>query len=371
MRFLTLSLGFNADGPQKVSSKARLDGIVAQALWAEDAGIDAFAVGEHHTPDTEVSSPPVLLAAIAARTRRIRLFTAVTVLSVLDPVRVYEDYATVDNLSDGRVELIIGKGNTALQQEVFGYHEDDQWDRIEEKYDLLRLLIDNESVTWSGKYRPPLNDFSVRPRFLQQRPPIWHGSATSTRSTELAARHGDPLFSANVTGRLEQYRTLVEDHRRRWADHGRDPSAAVVGAGSAAVHLAPTSQQARAEFEPNFAERQRRVFSFAQQSPFVDFADAIAHGSWFVGSPAQVTESILRHQEVLGHSVQHIGEVDRVDPVRRAGAELFVDQVIPQVRNRLSGSAGTGSLDDDILGSGSVDEPHLVATAARRQENDQ
>lgn len=337
MRFIALSLGINSgpDGRRRFSSKERLDDIVAQARWAEDAGLDGFGVGEHHTHDTEVSSPPVLLAAIAARTTTLRLFTGVTVLSLLDPVRVYEDYATLDNLSDGRVEIIIGKGNTEAQSQVFGHTNESQWERNAEKYELLRRLIDEPTVTWSGRYRPDLVDFSARPRFLQDPPRIWHGSATSTLSTELAARHGDPLFSANVTGHREQYLELVADYRRRWAAYGRDPAGALVGAGSAAVHVGETSQQARAEFEPIFAARLERASTFKQAVPFATLEEAIAGGSYFVGSAAEVTEQLLDFVQVLDHQVQHIGEIELTDPVRRSGIERFVDHVIPEVRRHV------------------------------------
>ncbi|SDS11224.1 LLM class flavin-dependent oxidoreductase [Microlunatus soli] len=349
MKFIGLTLGFNPE--PRLSSKEKLDNVVAAAVWAEEAGLDGFGVGEHHTPDTEISSPPVILASIAARTTRLRLFTGVTVLSVLDPVRVAEDYATLDNLSDGRVEIIIGKGNTPLQGKVFGYDAEDQWDRNAEKYDLLHRLITEKSITWSGRYRPPLTDFSPRPDWLQPAPRIWHGSATSTQSTDLAARAGDPLFSANVTGKLEQYRDLVDDYRKRWADHGRDPADALVGAGAAAFHVAPTSQQAHREYEPYFRAFLDRASTFKQQLPFADLDEAIAGGSYYVGSPEQVLDKLHRYQQALGHEVQHVGDVDLTDPVRLRGLEAFATEVLPEARkipDRLwEGPAGRPPVDDD------------------------
>lgn len=337
MRFVGLSLGFNGATPEQpaLTSKERLSRVIEAAVWSEDAGLDGFGVGEHHTADTEISSPPVLLAAIAARTTRLRLFTGVTVLSLLDPVRVAEDYATLDNISDGRVEMIIGKGNTETQARVFGYTNDDQWDRNEEKYALLHRLIREESVTWSGRYRPDLIDFSPRPRWLQTPPRVWHGSATSTRSTELAARFGDPLFSANVTGRLEQYAELVGHYRERWAAHGHRPEDALVGAGAAAVHVADTSQQALAEFEPIFRKRFLGLkHSFKQQLPFDTLEQAVATGSYYVGSAEQVLDQLGRYHAALGHEVQHVGELELFDPVRRAGLERFVSEVVPVARTQ-------------------------------------
>lgn len=331
MKFIGLTLGFNPE--PRLSSKQKLDNVVATAVWAEQLGLDGFGVGEHHTPDTEISAPPVILANIAARTTRLRLFTGVTVLSVLDPVRVAEDYATLDNLSDGRVEIIIGKGNTPLQGKVFGYQADDQWERNAEKYELLHRLIHEKSITWSGRYRPALEDFSPRPDWFQPAPRIWHGSATSTQSTDLAARAGDPLYSANVTGKLEQYQNLVDDYRRRWAEYGRDPADALVGAGAAAFHVAETSQQAYAEFEPYYNERVNRASTFKQQLPFSNLAEAIDGGSYYVGSPQQVLEKLHHYHQALGQEVQHIGDVDITDPVRRAALERFATDVLPQARS--------------------------------------
>lgn len=357
MKFIGLTLGSNAE-PRR-SSKEKLDSVVSAAVWAEQAGLDGFGVGEHHTPDTEISAPPVILAHIAARTTTLRLFTGVTVLSVLDPVRVAEDYATLDNLSDGRVEIIIGKGNTPVQGEVFGYRADDQWERNAEKYHLLHRLITEKSITWSGRYRPPLTDFSPRPDWLQPTPRIWHGSATSRRSTDLAARAGDPLFSANVTGKLEQYRDLVDDYQTRWVEYGRDPADALVGAGAAAFHVAPTSQQARQEYQPYFRAFLDRVSTFKQQLPFTDLDEAIASGSYYVGSPQEVLEKLHRYHQALGHEVQHIGDVDLTDPVRLAGLEAFAADVLPQARqipDRLW--AGTG------VTPGEVDHDHRIGQGA-------
>ncbi|HEY9294093.1 MAG TPA: LLM class flavin-dependent oxidoreductase [Microlunatus sp.] len=360
MKFIGLTLGFNPE--PRLTSKQKLDGVVAAAVWAENAGLDGFGVGEHHTPDTEISAPPVILANIAARTSTLRLFTGVTVLSVLDPVRVAEDYATLDNLSDGRLEIIIGKGNTPLQGKVFGYPADDQWQRNAEKYALLHQLIHQQTVTWSGRYRPALEDFSPRPDWLQTPPRVWHGSATSTQSTELAARFGDPLFSANVTGKQEQYRQLVDDYRQRWQDFGRDPADALVGSGAAAFHVAATSQQAHAEFEPYFIERLNRASSFKQQVPFNSLAEAIEGGSYYVGSPEQVLDKLHRAHLLLGHELQHIGEVDLADPVRLAGLEAFATEVLPRARtipDRLwdhvpGGSDGEKSVQDNEFQGASV-----------------
>ena len=333
MKFLVVRLLTNTPDPTtgvRATASTVLGEALREAPVFEDLGFDAYAIGEHHINDAEASSPPVILGHIAATTKRLRLFTGVTVLPLLDPVRVAEDYATLDVISGGRVEIIIGKGNTEEQSRVFGYTNDDQWDRNAEKYELLRRLLREEDVTWSGTYRPPLDHFTSRPRPLQDPIRIWHGSATSTRSTDLAARWGDPLFSANVSGPLEQYRLLVEDYRQRWVAHGRNPADALVGAGSAGLHVHEDSQRALAEFRPSYEAFQSYARANGLPQQFESLEDAVARGSYFVGSPQQVLEQFHRYHDAFGHEIQHVGNIGSLDdPVRRRSIDLFAERVLP------------------------------------------
>lgn len=236
MKFLLITLITHLPDPvsgEKKSPAGRLRDVLDKAVLAEELGFDGFAVGERHEDPFISSSPPVVLSNIAARTSKIGLFTGVTTLSLLDPVRAFEDYSTLDNLSDGRLELIIGKGNGAAQAELFHVTPADQWDRNREGYELFRLLWENEQVTWSGRFRPPLVNAKTLPRPLQRRIRIWHGSATSEDSVDLAARHGDPIFSANVGNLIEPYAKLVRYYRQRWELYGHRPEDALVGAGTA------------------------------------------------------------------------------------------------------------------------------------------
>ncbi len=339
MKFIVVRLLTNAPDRQtgeRASASKVFGDALREAEWFEEIGFDGYGIGEHHINDAEASSPPVLLGYLAATTKRIRLFTGVTVLSLLDPVRVAEDYATLDVISGGRVEIIIGKGNTEEQSKVFGYTNADQWERNREHYGLLHRLLREERVTWSGTYRPPLTEFTSRPRPLQQPIRVWHGSATSTLSTELAARWGDPLFSANVSGPLEQYRALVDDYRARWVEHGRDPADALVGAGSAGLHVHRDSQRAVEEFRPRYHAFQELARALGVSPTFSSLEDAIARGSYFVGSPQQVIEQVHRYYDALGHEVQHtagIGSID--DPISRAGIELFAAEVLPLLQREL------------------------------------
>src|ERR1700728_1907927 len=212
MRFLTITLIVHAPDPvtgvQK-STSDRFREVLDNARLAEELGFDGFGVGERHERPFISSSPPVVLSHIAARTSAIRLFTAVTTLSLLDPVRAFEDYATLDHLSQGRLELIIGKGNGAAQRDLFNVTAEDQWDRNAESYELFHQLWRDGKVTASPRFRPALDNAEVWPRPLQHPIRVWHGSATSKESVDLAAKYGDPLFSANVTNPIEPYAELV------------------------------------------------------------------------------------------------------------------------------------------------------------------
>jgi len=340
VKFLLLTLIAHHLDPgtgEKTSPADRLREVVEAAVLAEELGYDGFAVGERHEDPFISSSPPVVLSNIAARTSTIGLFTAVTTLSLLDPVRAFEDYSTLDNLSGGRLELIIGKGNGAAQAELFHVTTEDQWDRNREGYELFRALWDSDEVTWSGRYRPPLDKAKALPRPLQESIRIWHGSATSEDSVDLAARFGDPIFSANVTYPIEPYAELVRHYRRRWAHYGRVQEDALVGAGTAGFHVAATTQRAIAEYRAAFETRlafQRRVGLPVVFESIEDFVD---RSSALVGSPEQVIDKVGRYHEQLGHEVIHLSaEADGVTAdQKRRSLELFQSDVAPVLREQI------------------------------------
>lgn len=340
VKFLLLTLITHQPDPVtavSVSAAQRLRGVVDSAVLAEELGFDGFAVGERHEDPFISSSPPVVLSNIAAKTSRIGLFTAVTTLSLLDPVRAFEDYSTLDNLSDGRLELMIGKGNGSAQAELFAVTAEDQWDRNREGYELLRLLWESDKVTWPARFRPPLVDAKALPRPLQPRIRIWHGSATSKDSVDLAAQHGDPIFSANVTYPVEPYAELVRHYRQRWEFYGRRPEDALVGAGTAGFHLAPTSQQAVADYRQVFAAR----LAFQRQAGlpvvFETIEDFVERSSALIGSPQQVIDKVGRYHEQLGHEVIHLSaDGDGVTPAqKRRTLELFQSEVAPVLRAQI------------------------------------
>jgi alkanesulfonate monooxygenase SsuD/methylene tetrahydromethanopterin reductase-like flavin-dependent oxidoreductase (luciferase family) len=340
MKFLLITLITHvpdAVSREKKSPADRLRDVIDKAVLAEELGFDGFAVGERHEDPFISSSPPVVLSNIAARTSKIALFTGVTTLSLLDPVRAFEDYSTLDNLSGGRLELIIGKGNGAAQAELFHVTTADQWDRNREGYELFRLLWESENVTWSGRFRPPLVHAKALPRPLQSRIRIWHGSATSKDSVDLAARHGDPIFSANVSNPVEPYAKLVRHYRRRWEFYGHRPEDALVGAGTAGFYVTRTSQEAVAAYRPMFEARLAFARRAGIPTVFESIEDFVERSSALVGSPAQVIDKVGRYHEQLGHEAMHLSaDADGVTlDQQRHSLELFQSEVAPVLRERI------------------------------------
>ncbi|GAA0899717.1 LLM class flavin-dependent oxidoreductase [Pseudonocardia zijingensis] len=362
MKVLVLTLITN--GPDPVTGRtptpnARLRRVVDNAVLAEELGFDGYAVGERHERPFLSSAPPVVLSHIAARTSRITLFTGVTTLALLDPVRAYEDYATLDQLADGRLELIIGKGNGAAQAQLFHVTPDDQWDRNAEGYELFRRLWREERTTWSGRFRPSLVDAETWPPPRQHPIRVWHGSATSKESVEVAARYGDPLFSANVTNPIEPYAELISYYRERWAAHGHHPAAALVGAGTAAFHIAPTSQQAIEEFRPAFAARLAAAERFGLPIVFPTVEDFVERSSALVGSAAQIVDKVLRYHAVFGHEVLHLNlDGDGLSPRRqREQLELFQAEVAPALRAAVPSRPLASAVPRDPDDARPADEP--------------
>jgi alkanesulfonate monooxygenase SsuD/methylene tetrahydromethanopterin reductase-like flavin-dependent oxidoreductase (luciferase family) len=341
VKFIAITLIVHAPDPVtgvQVSTSERFRQVVDAALLAEELGFDGFGVGERHERPFISSSPTVVLSHIAALTARIKLFTAVTTLSLLDPVRAYEDYATLDHLSGGRLELIIGKGNGSAQRELFHVTPEDQWDRNAESYEVFREIWRNDKVTASPRFRPALVAAEVWPRPLQQPIRVWHGSATSRESVDLAARYGDPLFSANVTNPIEPYAELIRHYRERWEFYGHDPALAVVGAGSAGFYAARTSQQALADFAPVFAGHLALTKRLGAEPVFPTLEDFVERSSALVGSPQQIVEKVHRYHEQFGHSVLHVqAEPGGLGPAEhRASLELFQAEVAPVLRREIA-----------------------------------
>ena len=290
------------DSSLAVSPQERLRQLVEQIEHADQVGLDAFGVGEHHRREFLDSAPAVILAAAAARTSRIRLTSAVTVLSAADPVRVFQNFATLDLLSQGRAEMIVGRGSSIEAFPLFGYRLEDYDSLFEEKLDLLLNIRENEHVHWSGRYRPALTGQGVYPRPVQNPLPIWLGVGGTPQSFARAGALGLPLMVAIIGGEPRRFRPLIDLYRETGRRQGHAADSLRVGI-HAQGYVASTTQQAVDEFFPGYARtmtemgRERgwppmtRASFEAQRGP---------HGALLVGSPSEVVDKILRHSETLG-----------------------------------------------------------------------
>src|SRR6201988_3244190 len=255
---ITMQIGIDSfaaaydEGSRAVPPSERLRNLVEQIEHADQAGLDVFGIGEHHRQEYLDAAPAVILGAAAARTRRIRLTSAVTVLSAADPVRVFQSFATVDLLSRGRAEMVVGRGSSIEAFPLFGFDLADYDALFEEKLDLLLAIRDNEHVHWSGKFRPALTGQGVYPRPLQDPLPIWIGVGGSPASFARAGALGLPLMVAIIGGGPRRFRPLVDLYRETGLRFGHPPDRLKVGM-HAQGYVAATTQDAVADFFPGYA----------------------------------------------------------------------------------------------------------------------
>lgn len=312
------------------------------AVVADRAGLDVFGVGEHHRPDFAISSPAVVLAAIAQATERIRLTSTVTVLSTADPVKVFEDFATVDLLSGGRAEITAGRGAYVESFPLFGQRLEDYDALFDEKLELLLEIGASPEVTWQGHFRPALEHAGVYPRPVQEQLPVWIAVGGTPESVVRAGRLGLPMYLA-ILGQPERFAPLADLYRHTAEQHGHDPQSLALGVTSH-VHVARTSQQAREEFYPYYSRYIGDNMPSARGVPLPrDAFEAWAgpRGALFAGSPQEVIEKILWEHEILGHRrfLAQIG-LGGLPFVTTAGAvELLATEVLPVVRRELGGDA--------------------------------
>ena len=343
MKFVVLSLIINSPDPrtgQTLSQHDKLRSVLAQAELSEQLGYDAYQIGERHGAPFLCSSPTVLLSAVAQRTSRIRLLTGVTVLSIHDPVTVAEEYALLDHLSEGRLELVIAKGNHAPHFALFGLDPVEQWDVLAEKYELLRQLWSQENVTWSGRYRDPVAGLTTQPRPFQPSIRIWHGSATSLQTTELAARFGDPLYSANGFFRTAQYQELIDHYRARWAHYGH-PGSPLVGSSFPALLIRKKSQDAIEAYRPFWNAQRESPAAKHNGSPFWELEEFIEQGSAIIGSPEQVLDKIHRFTSGFGQQLTGISVDSLPFAWQREQLEWFAADIAPELRRSYPDSLWT------------------------------
>jgi probable LLM family oxidoreductase len=336
---MELGLYTFADVGSEIDPAQRLRNLIEEIELADQVGLDVFGIGEHHRPDYAVSSPAVALAAAATRTKDIRLTSAVTVLSSDDPVRVFQDFSTLDLISGGRAEIMAGRGSFIESFPLFGHDLNDYDELFAEKLELLLKLREFERVTWSGKHRPSLENVGVYPRPLQEPLPVWIAVGGTPQSVVRAALLGLPLAIAIIGGQPERFAPLARLYRETAGRTGHDSGRLPIGINSHA-YVAEASQQASDEYFPSYAAMMNRIgrergWSAMTREQFE--MGRSPRGALVVGSPEQVAEKILFEQELFGNqrfmAQMSIGTMPH-DKVMRA-IELFGTEVAPAVRKEL------------------------------------
>jgi probable LLM family oxidoreductase len=280
----------------------RLRDLVEQIVHADQVGLDSFGIGEHHRRDYLDSAPAMILAAAASRTGNIRLTSAVTVLSAADPVRVFQQFATLDLLSQGRAEMVVGRGSFVDAFPLFGYKLEDYDALFEDKLDLLLAVRNNEHVHWSGKFRAPLTGQGVYPRPVQDRLPIWLGVGGTPKSFARAGALGLPLMVAIIGGETRRFRPLVDLYRETGERFGHSPEQLKVGVHSLG-YVAATKREAADDFFPGYAKAFGSVAKERGWGPVTRAhfdAQLGPEGALLIGDADEVAEKIIRHSEALG-----------------------------------------------------------------------
>ena len=319
----------------------RVRDLVDEIVLADEVGLDVFGVGEHHRPDFPVSSPAVVLAAAAARTSRIRLTSSVTVLSSDDPVRVFQDFATIDLISEGRAEVMAGRGSFIESFPLFGYDLADYQDLFLEKLDLLLQLRQEDVVTWQGRHRPAINGRPVHPRPQQQLLPVWIAVGGTPQSVVNAAARGLPVSVAIIGAAAQPFIPFVNLYREALAEYGHDPAAVPVGIGSHGF-IADTSQRAADISAPGLTAAMNQIGRERGWGSEIDRAhfDRMRqpHGALMVGSPAEVTEKILAEYEMFGNRrvLLHMGVGNPPHEDMMRAIELYGTEVAPAVRREVA-----------------------------------
>ncbi|RKN15027.1 LLM class flavin-dependent oxidoreductase [Micromonospora musae] len=326
------------DSGKTVSHAAAIRQVVEEAVLADELAVDVIALGEHHRPEYSVSTPETVLAGIATRTSRIRLASGVTVLSSDDPVRVFQRFATVDALSNGRAEVILGRGSFTESFPLFGYDLRDYDVLFEEKIELFAKLLDEKPVNWSGTVRAPLENADVFPKTDSGRLDTWVGVGGSPQSVVRTAHYGFPLMLAIIGGSPERFAPYLDLYRRAAEQFGT--TAYPVGMHSPGF-IADTDEEAKEIFWPHYRVMRDRIGKLRGWPPIrrAEFDAEVANGSLYIGSP----ETVARR---MADAIRSLG-VGRFDLIYTAGAqpvsarmravELYGSRVIPLVRDMLAG----------------------------------
>jgi len=326
-------------GSNSLSSEVAMDQLLDRIVTADEAGLHIFGIGEHHKREFLDSAPAVILAAAAARTKNIRLASAVTVLSTSDPVRVFQSFSTLDIISKGRAEIVVGRGSAIEAYPLFGFELKDYDALFKEKLDLLLRIRDEEFITWSGKFRPAMQEQPVYPRPLQEKMPIWLGVGGTPESFARAGRLGLPLMVAIIGGEPHRFRPLVDLYRQAGKEAGFSPEQLKVGLHSPG-YVSTDDTTATTEYYPGYAELWTKLGRERGWPPVTrhQFDSLIApSGVLVVGGPEKVAEKLLRHSEALGGVDRFTFQMDNAglthEQLKRS-IELIGSKVIPLIAQK-------------------------------------
>lgn len=323
-----------------ISPKQRMDEIIQAGKLADEAGLDIFGVGEHHRLDYVVSSPAVVLSAIAQATKNIKLTSATSVITTLDPVRLFEDFATLDLISDGRAEILAGRGAFIESFPLFGYDTNDYNELFSEHMDLLLKLNENEVVSWSGKFRSSLNRAEIAPRPAQDKLPIWIGVGGTPESAARAGKLGVGMALAILGGDPLRFKPLADLYRQAGLEAGHSLDQLKVGV-TGHTYLAKTTEEAKDEYYPYYSNywyyvnQQRGLGRRMSREEFEQLASPDT--ALFVGSPDQVVEKILLQHELFGHT-RFLAQVDiggMPFHMVEKNIELLATEVVPRLKKAL------------------------------------
>lgn len=324
-------------GSKSLSSVDAMEQLLDRIALADEAGLDVFGIGEHHKKEFLDSATAVILAAAAARTKRIRLTSAVTVLSAADPVRIYQEFATLDLISKGRAEMVVGRGSSTEAFPLFGFSLNNYDALFREKLELLLKIRDQEFVTWTGNFRPALNNFPVYPRSLQEKLPVWLGVGGTPESFARAGSLGLPLMVAVIGGETHRFRPLIDIYREAGRIAGFTPEQLKVGLHSPG-YVAENNEQAISDYYPGYAELWTKLGRERGWPPVTKTQfDALVspRGVLVVGGPEQVAEKLLRHSEALGGVDRFTFQMDNAGLTHEqlsSSIRLIGAKVIPLVK---------------------------------------
>ncbi len=313
----------------------KLNELIEQVKLADELGIDVLAMGEHHRPDYAVSSPEILLAALSTVTKNIKLASGVSVLSSTDPVKLYQDFATIDLISNQRAEIIAGRGSFIESFPLFGYDLKDYNGLFEEKLELLLELNKNEVINWEGKYRAPIVDQTIYPQPERQLP-VWIAVGGTPESVVRAARLGLPIIFAIIGGMPKQFKPLIEFYKQQYIQFEHDPEKMQVGVHSH-TFLADSKQELLDHYFPYYAAQMDRIGKDRGWSPYtkMQFQGGMSpEGALFMGDPSQVIDKIIATIEMFGLT-RFVAHIDVGGPTHKEmmkTIELYGTEVLPEVR---------------------------------------